>query len=165
MKEHLDKLVGNLREELIQYGELLSLLEQQQEMIVNRSADGLMQNLTSIHAQMAEIAKARSCREQCREDAPELHGLDGELPIKEMYSSFPVEYQSLVQALVDEVNELLIKANQRLRQNHLLLSRSLEFMQKLIQSLFPTQAGQTYDQSGHIGAAYVPQRTTYETLI
>ncbi len=58
MKEHLDKLVRNLREELIQYGELLSLLEQQQEMIVNRSADGLIQNLTSIHAQMAEIAKS-----------------------------------------------------------------------------------------------------------
>jgi|TARA_B100001079_G_scaffold267241_1_gene275626 flagellar biosynthesis/type III secretory pathway chaperone len=165
MKEHLDKLVGNLREELIQYGELLSLLEQQQEMIVNRSADGIMQNLTSIHAQMAEIAKARISREQCREDAAGSLGLDGELPIKEMYSSFPVEYQSLVQALVDEVNELLIKANQRLRQNHLLLSRSLEFMQKLIQSLFPTQAGQTYDQSGQVGTAYVPQRTTYETLI
>ena len=30
MKEQLDKLVGHLREELIQYGELLSLLEQQQ---------------------------------------------------------------------------------------------------------------------------------------
>jgi flagellar biosynthesis/type III secretory pathway chaperone len=165
MKELLDKLVRNLREELIQYGELLSLLEQQQELIINRSADGIMQNLTSIHAQMAEIAKARSCREQCREDAAESLGLEAELPIKEMYSSFPVEYQALVQALVDEVNELLIKANQRLRQNHLLLSRSLEFMQKLIQSLFPTQAGQTYDQSGQIGSAFVPQRTTYETLI
>ena len=165
MKEQLDKLVGHLREELIHYGELLSLLEQQQEMIVNRSADGLMQNLTSIHAQMAEIAKARTCREQCREEAAGSLGLDSELHIKEMYSSLPVEYQSLVQALVDEVNELLLKANQRLRQNHLLLSRSLEFMQKLIQSLFPTQAGQTYDQSGQIGAAYIPQRTTYETLI
>ena len=159
MKEQLDKLVGHLREELIQYGELLSLLEQQQEMIVNRSADGLMQNLTSIHAQMAEIAKARTYREQCREEVAESLGLDSELPIKEMYSSLPVEYQSLVQALVDEVNALLLKANQSLRQNHLLLSRSLEFMQKLIQSLFPTQAGQTYDQSGQIGAAYVPQRT------
>ena len=165
MKEHLDKLVRDLREELIQYGELLSLLEQQQEMIVNRSADELIQNLTSIHAQMAEIAKARGCREQCRNELAVSLDLDGELPIKEMYSSFPVEYQSLIQALVDEVNELLIKANQRLRQNHLLLSRSLEFMQKLIQSLFPTQAGQTYDQSGLIGSAYVPQRTTYEILI
>ena len=165
MKEHLDKLVRNLREELIQYGELLSLLEQQQEMIVNRSADGLIQNLTSIHAQMAEIAKARGCREQCRSELAVSLDLDAELPIKEMYSSFPVEYQSLMQTLVDEVNELLIKANQRLRQNHLLLSRSLEFMQQLIQSLFPTQAGQTYDQSGLIGTTYVPQRTTYETLI
>ena len=129
MKEQLDKLVRNLREELIQYGELLALLEQQQEMIVNRSADGLIQNLTSIHAQMAEIAKARGCREQCRNELAVSLDLDGESQIKEMYSSFPVEYQSLVQALVDEVNELLIRANQRLRQNHLLLSRSLEFMQ------------------------------------
>ena len=58
MKEQLDKLVGHLREEIIQYGELLSLLEQQQEMIVNRSADGIMQTLTSKHAQKAEIDKA-----------------------------------------------------------------------------------------------------------
>ncbi len=165
MKEYLDKLVRTLREELIQYGELLSLLEQQQEMIVNRSADGLIQNLTSIHAQMADIAKTRNSREQCREELAESHGLEINIPIKEMYSAFPSEYQPLIEALVEEVNELLVKANQRLRQNHLLLSRSLEFLQKLIQSLFPTQAGQTYDQSGQVGGAYVPQRTTYETLI
>jgi flagellar biosynthesis/type III secretory pathway chaperone len=165
MKEYLDKLVRTLREELIQYGELLSLLEQQQEMIVNRSADGLIQNLTSIHAQMADIAKTRNFREGCREDLAESHGLEINTPIKEMYSAFPSQYRPLVEALVEEVNELLLKANQRLRQNHLLLSRSLEFMQKLIQSLFPTQTGQTYDQSGQVGGAYVPQRTTYETLI
>ena len=58
MKEKMDNLVQGLREELIQYGEMLTLLEEQQEMIVNRSADGLIQNLTAIHSQMAEIAQS-----------------------------------------------------------------------------------------------------------
>ena len=57
MKETMDNLVQSLREDLIQYAEMLTLLEDQQELIVNRSADGLIQNLTAIHSQMAEIAK------------------------------------------------------------------------------------------------------------
>lgn len=165
MKEQMENLIQGLREELIQYGEMLTLLEEQQEMIVNRSADGLIQNLTAIHSQMAEIAKVRDKRdEDCHNLASELEQ-DGNISFRDLIPFLPREYQSLTQALLDEVNGLLQKANQRMRQNHLLLSRSLDFMQQLIQSLFPTQAGQTYDQSGQIGAGYIPQRTTYETLI
>lgn len=165
MKEKMDNLVQGLREELIQYGEMLTLLEEQQEMIVNRSADGLIQNLTAIHSQMAEIAKVRDKRDEQRHDLAKELNQDGDISFRDLIGFLPSEYQSLTQALLDEVNGLLQKANQRMRQNHLLLSRSLDFMQQLIQSLFPTQAGQTYDQSGQIGAGYIPQRTTYETLI
>ena len=165
MKETMDNLVQSLREELIQYGEMLTLLEDQQELIVNRSADGLIQNLTAIHSQMAEIAKVRDKRDEQRFELANSLEKDGDILFKELIPCMPSDYQTLTQALLDEVNGLLQKANQRMRQNHLLLSRSLDFMQQLIQSLFPTQAGQTYDQSGQIGAGYIPQRTTYETLI
>ena len=165
MKETMDNLVQSLREELIQYGEMLTLLEDQQELIVNRSADGLIQNLTAIHSQMAEIAKVRDKRDEQRFELANSLEKDGDILFKELIPCMPSDYQTLTKALLDEVNGLLQKANQRMRQNHLLLSRSLDFMQQLIQSLFPTQAGQTYDQSGQIGAGYIPQRTTYETLI
>jgi len=165
MKDKMDNLVKGLREELIQYGEMLTLLEEQQEMIVNRSADGLIQNLTSIHSQMAEIAKVRDKRDGQRHNLAIELEQDGDITFRDLISFLPSEYQSLTQALLDEVNGLLQKANQRMRQNHLLLSRSLDFMQQLINSLFPTQAGQTYDQSGQVGAGYIPQRTTYETII
>ena len=165
MKETMDNLVQSLREELIQYGEMLTLLEDQQELIVNRSADGLIQNLTAIHSQMAEIAKVRDKRDEQRFELANSLEKEGDILFKELIPCMPSDYQALTQALLDEVNGLLQKANQRMRQNHLLLSRSLDFMQQLIQSLFPTQAGQTYDQSGQIGAGYIPQRTTYETLI
>lgn len=165
MKETMDNLVQSLREELIQYGEMLTLLEDQQELIVNRSADGLIQNLTAIHSQMAEIAKVRDKRDEQRFELANSLEKDGDILFKELIPCMPSDYQTLTMALLDEVNGLLQKANQRMRQNHLLLSRSLDFMQQLIQSLFPTQAGQTYDQSGQIGAGYIPQRTTYETLI
>jgi len=165
MKDKMDNLVKGLREELIQYGEMLTLLEEQQEMIVNRSADGLIQNLTAIHSQMAEIAKVRDKRDGQRHNLAIELEQDGDITFRDLISFLPSEYQSLTQALLDEVNGLLQKANQRMRQNHLLLSRSLDFMQQLINSLFPTQAGQTYDQSGQVGAGYIPQRTTYETII
>ena len=41
-----------------------------------------------------------------------------------------------VQALVEENNELLIRVQQRARQNHLLLSHAVELMQHLINSDF-----------------------------
>ena len=132
---------GDYEEELIQYGEMLTLLEEQQEMIINRSADGLIQKSTAIHSQMAEIAKVRDKRDEQRRFSQRTGS--GRRYFFDLIGFLPSEYQSLTQALLDEVNGLLQKANQRMRQNHLLLSRSLDFMQQLIQSLFPTQAGQT----------------------
>ncbi len=49
----------------------------------------------------------------------------------------PADYRPLVQALVDENNELLVRVRQRARQNHLLLSRSVELMQGLLNTLLP----------------------------
>ena len=64
MKAELEKLIATLREELTQYGELLALLEQQQDLIVSRSAEGLLENLGAINAQVPVVAAARQHRDQ-----------------------------------------------------------------------------------------------------
>jgi len=49
----------------------------------------------------------------------------------------PPDYRPLVGALVEENNHLLVRVQQRARQNHLLLSRSLEMMQSFLNTLMP----------------------------
>ncbi len=165
MKAELERLIATLREELTQYGELLALLEQQQDLIVNRSAEGLLENLGAINAQVPIVAAARQQRDQLRKDLAAALGQATTLSFRQLIVLIPAEYQPLLEALVEEINDLLIRSQQRLRQNHLLLSRSLDLMQQMIFSLFPSSGGQTYGQTGALKSAAVPQSSLCEMII
>jgi flagellar biosynthesis/type III secretory pathway chaperone len=69
-----------------------------------------------------------------------------------------------VEALVRENNELLIRVQQRARQNHLLLSRSLELMQQFIHALVPASLPTTYDGAGQVSSAHRPNQPLYEAV-
>src|ERR1700679_647497 len=60
----LHNLIEALREELKQYGEMLAVLELQQETVVQRQANDLLQNVADINAQAEVIAAVRHEREQ-----------------------------------------------------------------------------------------------------
>ncbi len=165
MKAELEKLIATLREELTQYGELLALLEQQQDLIVSRSAEGLLENLGAINAQVPVVAAARQHRDQLRKDLAAAMGQPTTFSFRQLIVLVPSEYKPLLEALVEEINDLLIRSQQRLRQNHLLLSRSLDLMQQMIFSLFPSSGGQTYNQMGSVKAAAVPQSSLCEMIV
>jgi flagellar biosynthesis/type III secretory pathway chaperone len=65
----------------------------------------------------------------------------------------PTDYRPLLLALVNENNQLLGRVRQRARQNHVLLSRSLELMQQFIQSLAPSQSPTVYHGDGAVHAS------------
>jgi flagellar biosynthesis/type III secretory pathway chaperone len=69
-----------------------------------------------------------------------------------------------MQALVQENNELLVRVQQRARQNHLLLSRIVELMQRFLGTLFPDSPPTTYNDTGHVLAAGVAQRSLYDAV-
>ena len=56
MNEELNNLITALREELTQYGEVLALMQEQQELIINRSANDLLLNLNAVNEQMERVA-------------------------------------------------------------------------------------------------------------
>jgi hypothetical protein len=60
----LPNLIEALREELKQYGEMLAVLEHQEETAVHRQANDLLQNIAHINAQAEAIAAVRHEREQ-----------------------------------------------------------------------------------------------------
>jgi flagellar biosynthesis/type III secretory pathway chaperone len=164
MIDNLHNLITALREELKHYGEMLALLDQQQEWAMARATDDLLQSVSAIQAQGAMIQTIRIHRERCqRAVAMELH-LPDSSSFADLNLSLPMEYRPLLQALVQENNDLLARVQHRARQNHLLLSRTVELMRDFVSSLFPAREMKTYNERGdRMGAALTP-RPIYEAV-
>ena len=164
--DDINQLIESLREEMTQYGELLALMQEQQELIINRQPQELLANLNEVNGQMEKIATARQAREQARVALTTQLGATQETTFKQMTGQLPEEYQPLLEALVDEINALLQQVQKWLRQNHLLLKRSLDLMQDILQNVFPTQASpKTYGRQGAVSPVNPPPSTLYEGII
>jgi flagellar biosynthesis/type III secretory pathway chaperone len=163
MNELLQNLIESLREELKEYGEMLALLDQQQQMVTHRQTQDLLQCVGSINVQAEAIAAARREREQRqREVARELR-LDADASFTDVMPKLPSPFQSLVKALVQENNQLLVRIQQRARQNHLMLTRIVDLMQRFLGSLFPGNPT-TYDNAGQLLATAMPQHSVYDAI-
>jgi flagellar biosynthesis/type III secretory pathway chaperone len=164
MKELLSNLIEALREELKQYGEMLALLEQQQQLVMQRQVAELPENVNCVNSQAGVIAAARQEREQRQRHLSRLLSLPETSGITILIPLLPSDYRPLVDALVHENNELLVRVQQRARQNHLLLSHCVDLMQQLINSIFPGVSPTTYDGSGHIPVAAVAPQPLYQAV-
>ena len=160
----LPNLIDALREELKQYGEMLARLDHQQHVVMRRQTEEVLPSVAAINNQAATIATTRSEREQHQRriahqlNLPEAAGFTAIVPL------LPADYRPLVQALVQENNELLIRVQQRARQNHLLLSHAVELMQRLINVIFPGTSPTTYDGAGQVPEINLPQHSLYEAV-
>jgi hypothetical protein len=163
MNELLHNFVESLREELRQYGELLALLDVQQEQVVRRLADELSETVSAINSQGEVIQAARRERDQRRRELARDLLLPDETLIIKLISSLPESYRPLVSALVGENNQLLARVQQRARQNHILLSRSLELMGQFINS-FCAIGVPTYNEAGTMTPALSSGRALYEAV-
>jgi flagellar biosynthesis/type III secretory pathway chaperone len=162
--QSLNELIAALREELQTYGGILALLDQQQESVMNRQSDGVVTAAQQIQTQMKEVELARRRREVCRGSLARLLGRAGDATFAELLPLLPADYRPLVQALVDENNQLLVRVQQRSRQNHLLMRRSLELMQTFLSSLFPRDDTQTYSDRGTVPAGIPAFRPLYDAV-
>ena len=162
MNKLIDELIEALRNELEEYGELLALLDEQQEQIFSRQAEGLLETVGRINTQAAVLGRIRAERETVQRALAEAVGL-GEGTLLNLLPLLPEVYRPLVQALVRENNQLLIRVQQRARQNHLLLSRSVELMQRFLQSLTPGSTTTVYGGDGAVSSATAGS-TFYEAV-
>ena len=164
MNDLTHNLIEALREELKQYGEMLAMLEQQHQSVVQRQTNVLLQNVTEVNAQASVIAAVRHEREQRRCHVARYLKLEENTGFAVIIPQLPPDYQPLVQALVHENNALLVRIQQRARQNHLLLSHAMDLMQQLINSIFPGGGPKTYDSTGRLPANGLPQHSIYEQV-
>jgi len=163
MNEPLQNLIEALREELKQYGEMLALLDHQQEMVMQRQTAGLLQSVAAVNTQAETLQAVRLEREQRRRHMARTLGLDEAIQFREMLPRLEANYRPLIQALVQENNELLVRVQQRARQNHVLLSRSVELMQQFINS-FCAVGVPTYNEMGTVTPPPALGRPLYEAV-
>jgi hypothetical protein len=123
MNDPLRALIEALRNELTQYGETLALLDQQQDALLHRSAEELLNTVTALGAQNTQMQTVRGQREQSQQKLCFHLRLPWDSQLGVMLPCLPEGYGPLVQGLVQESNELLVQMQQRIGQNHLLLSR------------------------------------------
>jgi flagellar biosynthesis/type III secretory pathway chaperone len=162
--DDIQPLIGALRDELQQYGEMLALLDRQQDQVKARSANEIFQSISLIQAQAAAIQDARQHREQCRAAAALACRRTESAPFTDLIPLLPPDYRPLLQALVDENNQLLGRVRQRARQNHVLLRRSVELMQELLRTLFPSRQTSVYNGNGHKRGQLLNARPLYNAV-
>ncbi|MCH2603251.1 MAG: flagellar protein FlgN [Pedosphaera sp.] len=167
MNEELNNLIAILREELTQYGEVLALMQEQQELIINRAANELLINLNTVNSQMEQVAQVRQQRELARQQLVDSLGGTEETTFRQMTEMLPAEVQPLIDALVQEINQMLQNVQKWLRQNHILLKRSLDLMQTIMKSMFPSSSAVagTYGRSGQVSPVNPPPSSLYEGII
>jgi hypothetical protein len=157
-------LIESLRMELQQYGELLARLDQQQETVFRRDAEGVLDGSTAIESQAALIEEARRERELCRAAVARAFGAPADSSFEYLIPLMPEDYRPLIQALVEENNELLTRVRARSRQNHLLISRTVDLMQRLMGGLFAAKGGSTYSGEGSLLGGRSNARRMYEAV-
>ena len=162
--EKTERLIECLRNELQQYGEMLALLDQQQANVVRRVADDLLITAAAIDTQSAAVQKARQERESCQSGLAQDLLRPGEATLAALTQLLPAKYRPLVQALVHENNQLLFRVRQRAHQNHILITRSMQLMQRLIATLVPVQPTPVYDGQGHLSAPAPRGSSLYEAV-
>lgn len=164
MNEALEKLIHALREELQQYGEMLARLDQQQEHVMTRTSENLLETTAGIEVQSQAMQLTRKTRIELQAEVARTLGLASDAIFAEIIPKLPVNYRPLVTALVQENNESLGRIHQRSRQNHLLLCRSLELMSRLLGSLLPGSSSPVYSGKGNVTGGNFPAHAMYQAI-
>lgn len=146
--EPKELLIELLRSEMEEYGGLLALLDDQQNAIVARAPDRVLEINTAINDQMRMIQMRREAREQFVTGVATRLDLQPAATLRELLRFFRKPIQPLLEALIDEINGLVSRARRRAQQNQMLLARSIEVMQEVLHRLHPETMHKVYGADG-----------------
>jgi flagellar biosynthesis/type III secretory pathway chaperone len=164
MIDSLEQLVHALRDELQEYGEMLARLDEQQELVIRREAAAVLERVPSVQEQTSALTAARETRFAAMKKVCAAVDLAVDSTFETILPRCPDNYRLLIGALVQENNSLLQRVHQRARQNHLLLMRTVESMQRVIHSLANHRTVPVYNGTGGIFAAAPAAPALYEAV-
>jgi FlgN protein len=165
MSVDLTKVIEALRNELQQYGEMLALLDHQQELVKMCGADDILHSIAAINAQSATIQGARERRENLQRELAADLGQPEDATFAVLLPLLPEHYRPLLGALVQENNELLDRVRRRAGENQSVLLRSIELMQRFITTLSPESGRQSTQSANSAVLAMEPGSPIYDAIV
>ena len=165
MMLQLTNIIEALRNEMQQYGEMLALLDHQQELVKMCGADDILHSIAAINSQSHNIQVAREKREACQQELAQSLDQPEDTTFCALLPLIPDHYRPLVTALVTENNELLERVRERAFENQSMLRRSLELMQRFITTLSPESETQRTQSASTAVLAMEPASPLYEAIV
>ena len=161
----LTTIIESLRNELQQYGEMLALLDHQQELVRMCGSEDILHSITAINNQSQNIQNARERREGYQQELARALGHTEETTFAELLPLLPDHYRPLVGALVEENNRLLERVRERALENQEMLRRSVELMQRFITTLATDSETTGADNSDTTLFMIEPSSSLYEAIV
>lgn len=131
----LEQVVEALRDELQQYGELLARLEVQNGYINRGEAPSILHATESVDNQHSLIEAVRAKRETLQRQLAWTLGHPARQSIRELLPLLPDHYQLLFVALIQEINQLIERAAERIHLHQIQLRRSLHLNERLLAAI------------------------------
>ena len=144
---------------------MLALLDHQQKLVELQGGEDLIHSISAIDAQSAAIQAARANRTLAQSNLAEALSQGRASAFADLIPLMPENYRPLARALMQENHELSRRVRQRAQENHLLLGRSLEKMQRFISTLSEQDHATALSRDEERLAAVEPGPSLYEAII
>lgn len=156
-----EELLDLLRDELQEYGALVGLLKDQQDKILSREPDALMEVNQSVGKQMEASQLLLAKRQDLVSDLACNFGQENETSLSDLVTFFPAVTRPMFESIVEEINALITSVRGKLDQNRRLLSRLSEVTDELLTAFNPQMRTKTYDRGGGLSVATDMRGSTF----
>ena len=143
-----EELLDLLRDELQEYGGLMGLLSAQQQSILNRREESLLQLNQSVQAQMEASQLLQKRRQGIVNSLARSFGETEGSSLSELVPHFPDVTQPMFESIIEEINSLITRVREKVSQNQRLLARLVEVTDQILEATNPAVHSQTYSPKG-----------------
>ena len=112
-----------VEDELQEYGGLVGLLNAQQQSILNRKPESLLQLNQSVQTQMEASQILHKRRQGFVSTLASSYGVSRETSLSKLVPHFPDVTQPMFESLIEEINNLISSIRRKIEQNQRLLAR------------------------------------------
>ena len=145
-----EDLLSLLRDELQEYGSLLGLLSAQQQSILERRPESLLEINQSVQTQMEASQILQNKRKGFISSLANSFGAHSDSNLSELMPHFPDVTRPMFESLIEEINNLISKVRAKIEQNQRLLTRLSEVTEQILSITNPAAHSSTYNQKGDL---------------
>jgi flagellar biosynthesis/type III secretory pathway chaperone len=145
-----EDLMGLLRDELEEYGNLIGLLTSQQQSILERRTENIQLINQSVQTQMEANQILQNRRNNFVDSFASSLGVENSSTLSELIPHFPAATQPMFESIVEEINNLITLIRNKIAQNQRLLFRLSEVTDQILSISDPSSHSKTYSNKGEI---------------